>query len=143
MTVANDTRDDQSDHLSIVELRLECVTMRRWNEQLFELLGAWVATTREPRRQQWFALACHRHAWHDELWSQRTPTIPSDDRHEAATPHADPTDRAAWYTDELGRMRRSLEQLARRVDDRLDPSTARAISLVVADIADLERRAPH
>lgn len=47
-----------------------------WVEQLmFEVLGRWVAVTPEPHVKQRFAVECHRHAWHAELWRERLPEL--------------------------------------------------------------------
>jgi len=52
----------------------------RWlEEQLFEVMGAWAATTPEPAVKRYFATQCHRHAWHAGLWQDRLPVLPGAD----------------------------------------------------------------
>lgn len=136
-----------SDWLGIRELTGVCETMGARNLELFERLGAWVTTTAGGELQRLFAEACHRHAWHAELWAARLPTIPSDAA-EPTAPDADATDsaadsdddRRALYRTVLEALDRDLRSLHGRVDPVLDPSTARTIDLVGRDVADLAGR---
>ena len=128
-------------HLGIVELLTVCHHLRRRNEQLFETLGRWVVTTDDPALQQLVAEACHRHAWHAELWAARAPTIPIDQPAIATRPTLDDAVRSESYRTALADMRAELDAVAARVDRRLDPSTSRVVDLVSADLAALETRA--
>lgn len=108
----------------------------------FETLGGWVVDEPDPRRQRWFATACHRLAWHADLWSDRRPAIPHDVVHPRPRPASvDPTgDRAAALSAHLAAERNELAALAARVDPDLDPATLRVIALVDADLAELLER---
>lgn len=127
--------------LGIVELHTVCHHLRRRNEQLFETLGTWVVTTDDPALQQLVAEACHRHAWHAELWAARTPTISIDEPVIATRRTLDGADRSGSYRTALAEMRAELDAVATRIDRRLDPSTSRVVDLVTADLAVLEARA--
>jgi hypothetical protein len=136
-----------SDGLGIRELTDVCATMRARNLELFERLGGWVTTTESGELQRLFAEACHRHAWHAELWSARLPAIPTLAT-EPNAPDAELTgaaddsddDRRALYRAALEALDRDLRSLHGRVDPVLDPSTARTIDLVGRDVADLAGR---
>ena len=120
-----------------------CEHMAAINRELFERLGGWVADEPEPAFQQWFAVACHRHAWHADLWNERRPEVPIAPTPAAATAErSEPDDRAGWYADQLAALQRDLAAIDARVDPVLDPSTTRVIHLVAADLADLAARAP-
>jgi hypothetical protein len=136
--------------LPIVDLAATCRSMQAVNQQLFERLGEWVAVTGEPRAQQLFALACHRHAWHAELWAQRSPTINvegqhrrpptgGDDLHDVEG--ADATARLAWYRDQLDALQADVRDVGARIESLLDPGTWRVINLVTADLEELCQRA--
>ena len=118
--------------------------MRVRNNDLFERLGGWVADTPDPALQRLFAEACHRHAWHAELWAERTPAIPTAELGEPATAtpvdSTPPAEQAAAYQGDLDRMLGDLRALLDRVDAVLDPSTVRTTSLVVADLTDIDGR---
>jgi hypothetical protein len=122
---------------TISEIGEVCDRMAALNQALFEVLGGWVADESDPQVQQWFAVATHRHAWHAELWSCRRPTIPADAR--ADSPELPPAtgDRASWYRDRLAEVGREIAAVSARVDPTLDPSTARVVQLVTADLAAL------
>lgn len=110
----------------------------------FETLGRWVVDERDARSQQWFATACHRLAWHAELWSERRPAVPHDIAHPRprAAEVSRVGDRVAALETHLADERERLADLAARIDPDLDPATIRLISLVDADLADLLRRRP-
>lgn len=127
--------------VEIAELVDVCERMTSINQALFERLGAWVPDEADPVRQQWFAVACHRHAWHAELWSERRPKVPLDATADGA-PFDGPDDRAEWYAGQLARLQDELAQLEARVDPVLDPSTTRVITLVAADLATLRTTTP-
>ena len=132
-----------SDQIGIVELGEVCVTMRARSVDLFTLLGGWVATTRPGELQRLFAEACHRHAWHAELWEARTPAIHTP--HSAAMPSADrATDgdemRRDRYRADLSALEEQLRGLRARIDPALDPSTARTIDLVGRDVVEIAAR---
>lgn len=125
--------------MAMLDVAALCARMRAVNLDLFELLGAWVTDTPAGAAQRRWATACHRHAWHADLWAQRAPTIRPFDLAAAVAGHrgalADPSDRANWYTGRLTAIDAELAELAERVDSELDPSTARTIELVRADLA--------
>lgn len=129
-------------HLGIVELVSLCEDQRDRNERLFSVLGGWVRTTESPTHQQLFAEAGHRHAWHAQLWADRTPAIPV----EGKSPPADTTiageaaDRLSSYRAAVESIRDDVLSIASRIDRTLDPGTARVIDLVVADLGPLHDR---
>jgi len=135
---------DRRRHLGIIELGSICADMRARNIDLFEQLGHWVVDTPEPSLQRLFGEASHLHAWHAELWAQRAPVIPPVelDTSVAAPPAAlvDQADRATIYGAALDRLLTELSELRDPIDELLDPSTIRTISLVTADLAALRRR---
>jgi hypothetical protein len=111
---------------------------------LFAELGVWVSTTSPGELQRLFAEACHRHAWHAELWEARTPTIPT--AHAPAPPSAAPSPmdgddmRRERYRAELSSLENQLRSLRARIDPVLDPSTARTIDLVGRDVVEIAER---
>ena len=133
-----------NDRVGILELADACAAMRTRDLELFAVLGGWVASTDAPALQRLFAEACHRHAWHAELWRQRTPTIPG--AAVAAQPGVlqdapnDDSGRGAWYRAALGEIAAELAALGARVDVALDPSTARTLDLVGRDVNELADR---
>jgi len=133
-----------SDRLGIVELSDVCADMRARNLELFEWLGAWVPASADGALQRLFAEACHRHAWHAELWQRRTPTIPIDGhskRPASRTPDlTDDLRRREHYREALAALRDGVAALRPRVDPILDPSTTRTTDLVAGDLDDLARR---
>lgn len=125
--------------LGIVELVDVCRAMYERNDALFRESGAWVTDEADPALQRWFAVGSHRHAWHAELWQDRLPQIPLD----VGAPDAPPsTGGVDGYRAELNRLLADLDALESRIDPDLDPSTARVITLVRADLLDLLDRAP-
>ena len=133
-----------NEHLGIIELGAICASMRARNLDLFEQLGSWVVDTDDHELQRLFALGSHLHAWHAELWAQRAPVIPPVEL-DTSVAHPPPpiaalSDRPEDYRAALGTMREDLQQLSARIDVLLDPSTARTIALVTADLADLLQR---
>jgi len=133
-----------SDQLGIVELGGVCAAMRSRNLALFGTLGAWVTTTHPGELQRLFAEACHRHAWHAELWEARTPTIAvaadAPDAPPVAPAEDDDGARRDRYRVELSALEDALRALRARVDPVLDPSTARTIDLVGRDVVELASR---
>jgi hypothetical protein len=137
-----------SDHLGIVELGGVCAAMRARSLELFALLGASVSSTSPGELQRLFAEACHRHAWHAELWEARAPAIP------AATssgegerlgrdpqPMSDGDEaRRDRYRGELSAMEELLRALRARTEPALDPNTARTIDLVGRDVVEIAAR---
>jgi hypothetical protein len=135
-----------STRFGIVELADVCARQRAVSLDLFTELGAWVAAdtdvTGEQRR--WFSTACHRHAWHAELWARRSPAIPPVDL-DAATDAArhrrlPDTPDADTYRGLIDTMLADLDRLAGRIDPDLDPATHRVIMLVRHDLTDLAAR---
>ncbi len=126
--------------LDIVDLVEVCTRERERCASLFEHLGSWVASTGDPALQRLFSVAAHRHAWHADLWRERTPTIPVTAiavRVAAISEAGDDTDRWTAYATALGAMITDLLALREQVDPDLDPATRRVIDLVVADARDL------
>ena len=126
--------------LGIVELGEVCARMRAQDLDLFRELGTWV-TAAGVEHQRWFATACHQHAWHAELWGQRSPSIPPVDLDAAVavasrTRLPDEPDAAA-YRSLLDSMLAELDDLSQRVDVDLDPGTHRVLTLVRRDLVDL------
>ena len=149
MTGAADPAVDPAvDALGIVELGDVCARLRAVNLDLFAALGAWVTDTTEPATQRLFAEACHRHAWHAELWADRSPTIPPVDgdalvashRSSRPDPTTPTTDRADTYLAALDTIASEVALVGERIDPRLDPGTRRVVDLVATDIADLTGR---
>jgi hypothetical protein len=137
-----------SDHLGIIELGDVCAAMRTRSLDLFAQLGAWVPTTSPGELQRLFAEACHRHAWHAELWEARTPAIPhpagagstsADDRPEDDNDDGDDA-RRDRYRAELSTLEDELRAVRARIDPALDPSTARTIDLVGRDVVEIAER---
>ena len=130
-----------SDHLGIVELGDVCAAMRARSLDLFAALGGWVATTSPGELQRLFAEACHRHAWHAELWEARTPAIPGTRAGAAPTPDRWQVDgddtRRDHYRAELSTLEDELRAVHARIDPALDPSTARTIDLVGRDVVEI------
>jgi hypothetical protein len=133
--------------IPIVELGSICVSLQARNDELFTQLGSWVTTTSDPQLQRVWATACHRHAAHAELWAQRTPRIatldfgaPSVDSSVSSASSNDDAQRRSWYLGQLDEIGAVLERLEVDGDATLDPSTARTVQLVAADVADLRSR---
>ena len=139
-----------SDHLGIVELGAVCAAMRVRSLDLFAQLGAWVLTTSPGEQQRLFAEACHRHAWHADLWEARAPMIPT--TRATSLPSAAPTGgdgedgddgndmRRDRYRAELSSLEDDLRSLHARIDPALDPGTARTIDLVGRDVVEIAER---
>ena len=129
--------------LGIIELGDVCARMRAQSLDLFRDLGTWVRVA-DHEHQRWYATACHRHAWHAELWAQRSPTIPPVDL-DAAVANArrsrlpDAPDPPA-YRSLLATMLADLDDLGGRVDADLDPATDRVLTLVRRDLTELRDR---
>ena len=130
-----------SDQLGIVELGDVCAAMRAHSLELFAQLGAWVTTTAPGELQRLFAEACHRHAWHAELWELRTPAIPRERAPSAPPPERSEVEgdeiRRERYRAELSTLEDELRGLRTRIDPALDPSTARTIDLVGRDVVEI------
>jgi hypothetical protein len=126
--------------LGIIELGDVCARMRAQSLDLFRELGTWVRVA-DPEHQRWYATACHRHAWHADLWAQRSPTIPPVDLDAAVTGALrtrlpDAPDATA-YRSLLAVLLADLDELTLRVDADLDPATHRVLTLVRRDLAEL------
>jgi hypothetical protein len=141
--MANRTQVVSTDQrkLGIVELVTVCADRRAQNLHLFEVVGGWVATSPSGPEQRLFSSATHRHAWHAQLWEQRSPSIPVEPDTE---PAIDELDRLAGPSDRRGRYRAALESeitrlatLEASIHRELDPSTARTIDLITTDVSEL------
>jgi len=130
--------------LGIVELGDVCAHQRALSLDLFRELGAWVTAADDNATgaaRRWYSTACHRHAWHAQLWADRAPAIPPVDL-DAAVADASRTrlpdaPDADAYRSLLGEMIADLDGLAHRADADLDPATRRVITRVRRDLADL------
>lgn len=129
-----------ADHLGIVELVDICARMRAVSLDLFGELGRWATEHQDTRRRQ-YATACHRHAWHAELWERRTPSIPGIDVDvviaASRTTRLPTVPDELAYANELQALLVQLDGVGSRVDADLDPATARVVSLVRHDLAEL------
>jgi len=133
------TASDAS-QLGIVELVDVCARERARSLALFERTGEWVVSTTDPGLQRFFATASHRHAWHAELWADRTPTIPVAPTagHDSWIAEAtDDAGRGAAHASALDALLTDLAAIRERVDRDLDPSTVRVLDLVCADVSEL------
>jgi hypothetical protein len=123
--------------LGIIELGDVCARMRAQSLDLFRELGTWVRVA-DPEHQRWYATACHRHAWHADLWAQRSPTIPPVDLDAAVTGALRTRlPDATAYRSLLAVLLADLDELTLRVDADLDPATHRVLTLVRRDLAEL------
>lgn len=129
--------------LGIIELGALCARHRAISLDLFEQLGALVTADgmAAGADQQRYAVACHQHAWHAELWSKRAPSIPPlqlDGGFEQSVLRSrgtnQPVTDTASYRRAAEALTNELTELLARTDPLLDPSTARVISLVLADL---------
>lgn len=130
--------------IAIVELVGLCDELAATDLGWFTVLGERVPSEPDPVRQRLFAEAAHRHAWHAELWTRRRPAIPHDAVHLAPEPKVPSVgdDLLAAYRDHLSERRSFLAQLLERAEPDLDPATVRTVTLVDADLADLQQRLP-
>lgn len=128
--------------LGIVELGEVCARMRARSLDAFEGCGQWVTATPAGALQRLLAEATHRHAWHAELWAARSPAIPAVDLEAATAAARRPLPDVEAYQELLDDLVSELDALVARVDPTLDPSTARTVALVRADLADLRSRLP-
>ena len=130
--------------LGIVELGEVCARMRARSLDAFERCGRWVTSTPPGELQRLLAEACHRHAWHAELWAARAPAIPSIDLEAltAAARGVRDLPGVEVYRELLDELTSELDALTARVDPVLDPSTIRTIALVRTDLTALRDRLP-
>ena len=130
--------------LGIVELGEVCARMRARSLDAFERCGRWVTSTPPGELQRLLAEACHRHAWHAELWAARAPAIPPVDLEAltAAARRAGDLPGVEAYRELLDELATELDELTSRVDPVLDPSTTRTIALVRTDVASIRDRLP-
>lgn len=130
--------------LSLLDVAALCARMRAAELDLFEQLGSWVTDTPPGAEQRRWAAACHRHAWHAQLWAERAPAIRpfdlavavAESRGSMQPPSGD---RAGWYATTLAELSVELDTAAQRIDPELDPSTVRTITLVRTDLAMMAR----
>jgi hypothetical protein len=81
-----------------------------WREsQLFEIVGRWVATTREPSAKLMFDRHSQHHAWRSRQWWDRLPVLSDVDRESLVRPlsPADPVTMEA-----LAQLDGTVERLA-------------------------------
>ena len=129
--------------LGILEVGDVCAKLREASLELSTQLGGWVTSTDNPKHQRLFATASHQHAWHADLWDQRIPALGSAVLNVRTTTQRTKSDgvaqdlRHVHYSSHLAELSTELSNLACQVDRRLDPSTARTINLVLADIETL------
>ena len=130
----------------LVELVDICHSMQQRNIELFARLGAIVTNGEAGSSGRLFAEACHRHAWHADLWAARRPVIPVEPTPVTPTPVAagDEDDHdgdvVGAYRAEIDVIRELLRELTGRVNRDLDPSTVRVIELVSADLTSIDDR---
>jgi len=133
-----------SEQLGILELGSVCLAMNAHSLDLFSTLGGWVTATTPGELQRLYAEACHRHAWHAELWDARTPTIrpsfPAFSVPERLGDADDDNTRRERYRAALSSLEDQLRALRARIDPSLDPSTARTIDLVGRDVVEIAER---
>jgi hypothetical protein len=139
--------DGRSRQVGIIELVDVCARMRARNLELFEQLGGWIVDTTDANLQRSFTEGAHRHAWHADLWAQRMPVVAgvvagvaADDSIVTRPATVLPANRARAYRAALDELMSEVDALRTRVDDLLDPSTARTIELVQRDVAQLRDR---
>jgi hypothetical protein len=84
--------------------RLRFVELR-----LFEVLGAWVASTPEPQVKAFFAEQCYHHAWHGELWGDR---FPQGYGHDLVAATAEGGAPLGGWLDQLAALEGTVERLA-------------------------------
>jgi hypothetical protein len=141
--VAGDGRAAAGGSVGIVELVAVCDQLAAADRRRFERLGRWVTEDDDLTRRRFWATAAHRHAWHAELWDERSPAIRRDGAPVGSDGSADDGSArpdAGAYRAELTATRSQLDALRARVDPELDPSTRRVVDLVDADLADLLAR---
>ncbi len=132
-----------------------------WVEmRLFETLGRWSGTVRDPRARALFASQSHHHAWHAELWQGLLPAVPhlpaadlvapepADAQVVAALEAFDDPDRdedsveatvtrlAAVYDATLPHLVTTYTEHLDRTTAVTDGPTVRALHLVLRDLAD-------
>jgi hypothetical protein len=120
----------------------------RWvEEQLFEVMGAWLRDVDEPEVKRYLAVQSERHGWHAQLWLDRQPAVedfvlpaPSDAaaRIAAALREAAGTgatiDKLTVVTRVLlGPLVAEYRAYLAAIDERLDGPTARVLTLVLRD----------
>ena len=129
--------------VGIVELGDVCARMLAVSLDLFGELGAWVATA-DVEHQRWYAAACHRHAWHADLWAARAPTIPPVDLDAAVAgarrKRLPERPDATAYRSLLTELLADLDALSQRIDPAIDPGTDRVSTLVARDLVELRDR---
>lgn len=136
--------------LDIVAVARLCAEVSAYSSALFEFCGRQIAVSDPGPKQRWWARACHQHAWHIELATERMPTVPVVDaralvagageplgamtNHDSDVPAVDPIPVWQQATAEICA---TLDAGNQRLDPALDPSTSRMIDLVRADLARL------
>lgn len=133
------------DGLPIVAVASTCAEIWARSIDLFEFCGAQVTLSPPGWQQRWWARACHQHARHIELAAERMPTIPIVDAPALVDSASEqigrwpsaadgPTDGWRMRTAQLGDL---LTRAGAAIEPTLDPSTARMLELIRADLARL------
>jgi hypothetical protein len=122
----------------------------RWAElQMFELLGEWARSGEDAAAAKMFAAHSHHHAWHADVFAGRIPAIEGLDAPDATAvlPQLVPLVEAARaavgtrarltgvYDVVLPALASEYEQHLANTDPRVDGPTARALTLVLRDLA--------
>ena len=130
----------------IVEAARQLARWRYVEVRLFEIAGAWVATTPEDDVARWLATTAHHHAWRASLWSAREPLL-----HDAPSPGdpddwrvlldavADPADtpsRLAGLRMALDALVEEYERAQADLDEVGDAPVQRALHLALPDARD-------
>lgn len=133
-----------TNELAIVAVAELCAMLHARSADLFEFCGRQITNTDPGPQQRWWAKACHQHAWHIELADARMPTIPLVDPPQligaasqatASSSEASAPD-ARWRT-VVAELRTLIGDGLALTDPTLDPSTARMLALVDADLSQL------
>jgi hypothetical protein len=136
--------------VTLHELASYAAAHRALDLLVFEHAGSWVTSTPELALRPLLATTAHQHAWHAELWAARFPSVPGLDLGAATTVARERLVDVAVALDSLDSTDERVSALfdglvplvadvvashRAALDERLDPSTARVLDLVAADLA--------
>ncbi len=127
----------------------------QWNEQqIFEIIGQWIAVVPEPQVSRMLAEHSAKHAWHANLWAERLPAVRELDTARFVAP-ATPLMQAVFdavrspsaptqtieklagvYRVVIPRLAKGYAAMSRHVSAEIDGPTARVLSLVLRDEQD-------